>query len=70
MFSDRQRNKTSVKPLKLEQISANEHIVKTSDIKLNDVLINGVKLQCFTNAKNKRVILSRKDHFKGSFLLE
>lgn len=47
-------NSTLRKPL------ATDKIVKKSDMKLNDVLINGVKLNCFKVVKNRRIILSRK----------
>lgn len=48
-------NNTLRKPLPTDKI------VKKSDMKLNDVLINGVKLQCFKVVKNRRIILSRKN---------
>lgn len=39
---------------------ATDKIVKKSDMKLNDVLINGVRLHCFKVVKNRRIVLSRK----------
>lgn len=48
-------NNTLRKPLTTDKI------VKKSDMKLNDVLINGVRLNCFKVVKNRRIILSRKN---------
>lgn len=48
----------------LRKPTANDKIVKKSDMKLNDVLINGVRLHCFKVIKNRRVILSRKSAFE------
>jgi len=34
--------------------------VKASDVKLKDMLINGVKLRCFKAIKKKKILLSGK----------